>query len=120
MRLRAASLHWLTLQRGSLTLAVLFGRSRNPEELAYFRVTFDDEEYELFDTVIKDHETGFPKRVNYDGSEPEKAKGKNLLIQRREGELDDSVEIVLRQCLEDLRKAIDKFYAFGNIFAEEN
>jgi len=98
---------------------LVFEKSRNPKELAYFSVTFDDEEYEMFDTVIKDHETGMPKRVNYDGSEPEKAKGKNLLIQRREGELDDSVETVLRQCLDDLRKAIDKFYAFGNIFAED-
>lgn len=112
-------------EEGNESSAVSVGFSvtiRNPaadgsgaSEAAYFRVTMDDEPYEIYETLMRDPETGMPKKANYDGSEPITAVGKHLLVQRKEGELDRATAEVLSMCLRDLRTAIERYMAFDNV-----
>lgn len=84
-------------------------------DAVYFRVAFDDEPYEVYETLMRDPESGMPKKVNYDGSEPKQYIGKNLVIQRKSGELERSAAEVLSLCLRDLKTAIERYMAFDNV-----
>jgi len=88
----------------------------------HIEVCMDDQEVEVEKTL-----EGFGKESNVDPEAEEnpfarsyKVTGRNLIIRRLEGPLEDDMRPIVAKTLSALSKAVNTYYAFGSVYVDDS